>query len=381
MQKNNIILTKLKEYPAVFKFNDKEITEFFFIQESGINLNDIYVGRVSNVRKDLKACFVNITREITGYLPFNEILDNKNLKQGDEIIVQILKAPTKTKPCTLTMNITIPGAYSVVCLSESDKDIHISSKLDKKTAKAFNDSLRGFNKDYGFIIRTNAVNTDIASVKEELNENFLLLEDIKKGIFKSAYTKLYEAKPLYIDRILGIDKNSYSEIITDSEKIYNEVKKYTDIVLYKDESMPLKVLYGLNKAYDDATNKLIYLKTGGSIVIEPTEALTVIDVNSGKTDKKADKSDLIHITNTEAAKEISRQIKLRNLSGIIIVDFINDPDNKHIDEIKDILKASFKEDSIKTNLLDVTKLGLFEITRQKKYPTIYDEINQLTIDN
>ncbi|MBP5152320.1 MAG: ribonuclease E/G, partial [Lachnospiraceae bacterium] len=132
-------------------------------------------------------------------------------------------------------------------------------------------------------------------------------------------------------------------------------------------SMPLSILYGLAGKYSESVSTKVNLRSGGFIVIEPTEAMTVIDVNSGKSDNKKTKEQLVRQTNLEAAREIFRQIRLRNLSGIIIVDFINSESEACEEELKSLMKELALKDPVKTAFVDITKLGLAEITRQKKY--------------
>ena len=157
--------------------------------------------------------------------------------------------------------------------------------------------------------------------------------------------------------------------------MYEELKTLDNVRFYND-SFPLNALFSFDKAYLTATSKKINLRNGAFLIIEPTEALTVIDVNSGKFDKRLSKDDYIKNVNEEACIEIARQLRLRNLSGIILVDFINIERREDEDALISLMKKEIKQDNLKTTVVDFTSLGLMEITREKKYASIYDLIRK-----
>lgn len=381
MTNSKLIVTEYRNFEATFLFEDSDITELFLSKKKDFSVNDIYVGRVSRVKADIKACFVDFSDSQTGFLPFAEIcgefLLNRTydgrLKQGDLVCVQISKEPVKTKGATLTMNISIPGVYSVV--TATDTKIHISSKIPSKISAELHNKLEPFSGEYGFIVRTNGAEVPTEKITEEVTKNRAVLADLV-GIMKyrPAFTNLYKAKASYIEQIKSISKSRYSEIVTDKDEMFESLSDFDNVRLYKDSLVPLKAVYSFDKAYELATSKEVMLKGGGFLVIEPTEALTVIDVNSGKFEKNCSKEDAIHQINLSATKEIARQLRLRNLSGIILVDFINYTDSSKQEELITTLKAELKKDLVKASFIDITPLGLAEITREKRYSSIYDQI-------
>lgn len=384
-----LILTKDESKVMCYHLDNNQAIRLLIDKTKQYNLGDIVIARVQTVKTDLKASFVELDKDTIGFLPDDEInpmcLLNRSfdgrLKQGDEICVMIAKEPVKTKPYSVTMNLNIQGLYSVI--HNENETVSVSNKL----STAERSDLKGYferalnNKRFGTIIRTNAVNVDRSIIQDEILNNIYILDNVLNIMkCRTVYSKIYQAAPSYINEIRSFRSVEYSEIVTDDCNIYESLKSYfpndiSKIRLYDDENLSLKALYSLDKALLEATERKVYLKSGGYLIIDPTEALTVIDVNSGKI-KKNSKSESIHITNLEAAREISRQLILRNISGMIIIDFINyDSKDK---ELEDILikefKSILKTDTIKTNFIDITALGLVELTRQKKYASIYEMI-------
>jgi len=381
MKNSKLVATEYNNFKACFKFDNNEVSELFLSGVSLYNVNDIYIGRVSNIKEDIKACFVDISPNETGFLPFSEIypgsLINREydgrLKQGDYVCVQITKEKIKTKGFSLSMNLTVPGNYSVVTVS--DKAVHYSSKLNKEQIETLSQRLDSLKYDFGYIVRTNAVNVSLELLLDELDCNQNICSNIVKTFnSRSLYTCLYKGKSSLYEKINSLNKQNYDEIITDNVDIYEELKHSFNVRLYNDNQIPLKAIYSFDKAFDLATSKKVYLKSGGYLIIEPTEALTVIDVNSGKFDKNIKKEDAVRKINLDACVEIARQLKLRNLSGIIIVDFINNESKDNDNELIQVLKKEFKKDICKANCIGVTPLGLVEITREKRYSSIYDQL-------
>lgn len=381
---SKLIVTEYRDYFSTFLFEEGDIAELFLSAKRKFNLNDIFVGRISNVKNDIKACFVDFNDSVTGFLPFSEIntdfLLNRSfdgrLKQGDLVLVQVVKEPVKSKEAALSMNITLPGIYSIV--TTDDSGIHVSSKLCDSVKKELKAVISEQNFQFGCILRTNSSKIPADELVKELKVNNEKLHEIKEIMkFRPMYTCLYKAMPSYIEQIKSIDKNRYSEIITDKEDIYEILNGFDNVKLYKDEKLPLKALFSFDKAFDLATKKEVLLKDGGSIVIEATEALTVVDVNSNKFDKKVSKDEAVLHINKIAAKETARQLRLRNISGIIIVDFINFVRKEDEAELLEYFKSELKKDYVKCKLIDITPLGLVEITREKRYSSIYDQLKKV----
>jgi len=208
---------------------------------------------------------------------------------------------------------------------------------------------------------------------------------LRKAVFSKFYTLVHKDRPAYIEEIVHLSGKDRVEVITDIPDIYNELETYLprssniSIRMYKDELWPLYKLYSIEKEIDTALSKKVWLKSGGYLIIEQTEALSVIDVNSGKNVTKAKSMEEIEAsalkTNLESADKLCQQIKVRNLSGIIIVDFIN-MNQRNCDILMEHLKSLAKKDIVNTTIVDITKLGLVEITRKKIGKSLSESLNK-----
>ena len=191
--------------------------------------------------------------------------------------------------------------------------------------------------------------------------------------YKTRSSCLYREASFYLKYIRSLELSNFERIVTDLQSVYEELYPiYGDKVeLYSDDSYSLDKLLGISTKLLKANEKKVWLKSGGNLVIEPTEALTVIDVNTGKAvDGRRKKETTFYKINCEAAIEAARQIRMRNLSGIILIDFIDMKEQEHVEELMQLLRMKLSEDKVKTVLVDITKLGLVEITRMKKNPPL-----------
>lgn len=305
--------------------------------------------------------------------------EGRVLKQGDEIIVQVIRDAVKTKDPVLSSNLNFTGKYSVVTLGKTQ--IGFSAKITdpvwKEEVKEYLLALKeetGRN-GFGVIVRTNAKET----TKEVIGEEVLALKQrmdelLAKAENRTCFTLLEGAEPSFILSLRDTYAASLQSVITDDKICYEEMRRYLDknqkadlekLQFYQDPLLPLIKLYKLEAALEEALERRVWLKSGGYLVIEPTEALTVVDVNTGKYSGKKNAEDTILKINLEAAAETARQLCLRNLSGIIIVDFIDMAREEHKQQLLTALEGELKKDPVKTVLVDMTKLGLVEITRKK----------------
>jgi len=385
MSSAKLIITEHKNCITGFLMKDLKADRIFIDDSSEFRVGSVFVGKVKKVKKDIGAAFVDINDGVSCFLPFDEIFPegfcnrsyDGRILEGDEVCVMVQKESVKTKLSALSMHIEIPGTY---CVAVMDSDsIHASSKLSSDVSNSLCTRLsKDLPKGTGIILRTNAANAEYEDVLAEAQILTDKLNEIK-NVMKSrkVYSKLFEAKPSYISRIDDIPKDSYDEIVTDSETIHKELTSFYkdrsgEIRLYRDENLSLKSLYCIERAISDATSKNVYLPCGGYLVIEPTEALTVIDVNSGKVTSGKNPDDNYDLVNREAAVEIARQLRLRNIFGIIIVDFINYKDKEKEKQLLSLLRHELSADYSSAKVCSMTSLGLVEITRAKKYGSVYD---------
>jgi len=378
---DKLLLTKYKGHILTARKTDNEIVEMNFEPEgSGTIVGNIYVGRVENVVKNINAAFVSYEKGKTAYLP----LEDKVLHQGDLVVIQIVNEAIKTKPPKASMDFSLTGRYAVV--THGKPGLGISSKItNKKLREEVKARFESFTlEDCGIVIRTNAADASFEEIASELDVLMSKYETIiKYAGTRSAHTLLREEEKAYVTALRSINFNEISQIVTDDKTVFEEVAAYIklydkavlDKIVYIDEEQSVLKLHGLESVIKQALSERVWLKCGGYLVIQPTEALTVIDVNSGKCVlKKKTLKETIKKVNLEACEMIAKQLRLRNLSGIIIVDFIDMEDENNREELLKTLKTYIETDPVKTLLIDMTKLNLVEITRQKIKKPVYEQL-------
>lgn len=383
---------------TTFLLEDGRLSEVHPHGTSGSLLGNIYVGKIKNVVKNIEAAFVEIAGGQTCFLPFSEavcpILTNRTydgrLLCGDEILVQVIRDRVKTKDPALTAKITLEGRWCAVVL-DGGHGVRCSRQLPEETAGLLSGSFKDMEvpKPLTLIVRTkagelinsrieqtdvspggqNAFDADafaplIAEAQKLLKRAQTLL---KVGKTRTVFSLISEEKPEWL-AVLQEQKKAFDKVVTDEPVVYNALSGQeffgTEVSFYTDEKVSLFQLYGLSAKMEEALSKRVWLKSGGYLVIEPTEALTVIDVNTGKFDGKKKTEETFTLINREAAAETARQLRLRNLSGIILVDFINQ-DRAGAKELLEFLRECCKTDPVPVRVVDMTSLGLVEITRKK----------------
>lgn len=361
-------------------------------------LNNIYVGQVENLASNIRAAFVRFGDGLKGYLPISEGENaiytagrkgHAPLRPGDELLVQVNRDAMKGKLPSLTTNLNFTGKYLV--LTTGNKKLGFSAKLSKEeTALAWKWLLperESGDSGYGLIVRTNAAD---ASKNEFLHE----LEYLKKlyrkvavgGQNRTCFSLLYEAEPFYLAAVRDIYSRELEEIVTDIPEIYEKLAEYLEdfkpeeldrLKKYNDRLLPLHKLYRLEQAVEEIQREKIWLNSGGFLVIQQTEAFVSIDVNSGKYTGKKKAEETYRKINLEAAGEIARQLRLRNLSGIILIDFINMENPDHRDELFHVLQKYLRRDPVKSRAIDITPLHILEMTRKKVRRPVMEEIAEL----
>jgi ribonuclease G len=399
MEKNGkLIITRQKEQDrgkvlSAF-YEDGKATELscFGMDEEQL-LGSIYIGKVKNIVKNIEAAFIEIEGGILCYYSLREkeepiyIKEKKGskLSPGDELLVQVSREAVKTKAPTVTCNLNFPGKYLV--LTTGKKQLGLSSKLSLEEKERLRKIAEPFpTGEFGVIVRTNAARAS----KEVLEEEFERLSKschrvLTMGKHQSCFSQVYQEPPAYAAAIRNIHKEQLLEIVTDDWKIYETLSLYLSeyqpedqekLHFYQEERPSLNRLYGITTAFKSALQERVWLKSGAYLVIQPTEALTVIDVNTGKYDGHKKIRDTFLRINMEAAGEIARQLRLRNLSGIIVVDFIDMEEDEDRKKLMEFLDNEIKKDPIKTVLVDMTPLGLVELTRKKVRKTLKEQVEE-----
>lgn len=393
---NKLIITRWNGSVITLLQSGKETVQVNIEPEENQSvLGNIYIGKVNHIVKNINAAFVDIGGGQMGYLNLSDanilFVDqrtyNGKLRQGDEIIVQVERDAVKTKAPVLTGNLNVTGRYFV--LTSGKKQIGFSTKITdqawKQEMKSYLESRK--DEDFGMIVRTNAYKVP----KEELESELIQLMDSFKEMLDNAkhrtcYSLLYSSAPSYLTGLRDSLKSSLESVITDEPDIYEAIKDYLTqcqpedlglLTWYEDNLLPLGKLYRIEKTMDEALGKRVWLKSGGYLVIEPTEALVVIDVNTGKYSGKKELRETIKKVNLEAAEEIGHQLRLRNLSGIIIIDFIDMEAEEDRRILMERLEGILSKDPVKTTVVEMTKLNLVEVTRKKIRKPLYEQALQM----
>ena len=314
---------------------------------------------------------------------FTHKIGKKPLCIGDELVVQISKEAVKTKAPTVTGNISFTGRYAV--LTHGNTRIGVSSKIPKKVREEYKERLRQFQNDrFGIIVRTNAKDAPFQDVLDEISRLKAEYEKIMSAApTRVCFSCLRSAPPSYISDLKNVYMEGMEEIIVGDPELYTRIQAFFAaeipekeglLRLYDDSAFPLGKLYSTQTAIEKALREKVWLRNGGYLVIQPTEALTVIDVNSGKSAGKGKNEEGILKINLEAAREAARQIRLRNLSGIIIIDFINLESEENVGLLLKEFRMRLAGDPIQTTLVDITPLNLVEVTRKKVHRPLYEQI-------
>lgn len=390
--RGKLIITTFREQTAALLIRNNRLILAAVFSEQTSQVGAIYLGKVKKLLKNIDACFVEIADKELVYLPLSQckapFLVNRSfdgrILEGDELPVQIERDSLKTKQAAVTAKITLQGRYAV--FSTGSCKTGISSKLSQEQKssiyallldKGLIDEKLNWKQSpqmpaYGVVIRTEAA---AALHTESLLSELVVLEErfqqiFAKARYRTCFTCLSAPKEPWEACVGQIPIREYAEVVTDQPKLYEEMQNYFQecgipVRLYEDAAYSLRSLYSLDTKLEDALSRRIWLKSGGYLVIDVTEALTVFDVNSGKYDARKPSDEAFYQINLEAAREIALQIRLRNLSGILLIDFINMSDTDRQEHLLAYMRELVKNDPVHTTVVDITPLGLMEITRKK----------------
>lgn len=354
---------------------------------------NIYIGRVENVLMGMQAAFINIGEEKNTFIHIKDVIPiasvetgNKNeklskhdiknyIRPGMPILVQVKRDSTNKKGARVSTHISLSGRFLVI-MPNADF-ITISHKIeDEQEQKRLKDIVKeSLPKGFGAIVRTSAYNKDESKIKSDISKLIQEYQKIQKS-YQEVDPKNFEPKLLYktngiVSKILiDVMDQGIEKIWTDDEEEYNKIQKLiidsnnqdkVKIELRKNE---LLTMYDLDDQLEETNNRKIWLKCGGFITIDKTEALTAIDVNSGKYVGNKDLENTVFTVNKEASIEIAKQIRLRDIGGIIIIDYIDMEKQESKEKITQILRDNLKKDRSKTQVIGFTPLNLLEMTRK-----------------
>ena len=369
--------------------NDNRLEQFHIETTSKIaTQGNIYKGVVTRVEPSLQAVFIDYGEAKNGFLQKNEIhkdyfheVDPKDkalfnlIKKGQEMLVQVTKDPISQKGAMLTTFISLPGRLSVLMPGTTTKGV--SRKIDDEEERK---RLLGIIKKlaipdgFGMIVRTAGNHATKTMLNSDLRYLMRTWKDIdKKAITSPTPSLLYKEQNLAVRSLRDYFTTDVKEILIDSPEVFKEVRDFMEVVSPKHKKIvkqfkgekPIFTKHQLEEQIASIYKKRVTLKSGGFLVIEQTEALVSIDVNSGKSTKKKNIEETAFHTNLESCEEVARQLSLRDLGGLIVVDFIDMRDSRHKAEITKTLKKHLKLDKAKTKVGGITKFGLLEMSRQR----------------
>ena len=380
---NRILVDETSYGTRIGVVENGTLVELIYEKKNSLPIvGNVYAGKIMNVLPGMQACFVDIGREKNAFLYYGDDKDNNgNIvkpKMGSDVIVQVEKAEMGAKGAVLTKRISFAGKFLVVI--PGDDKIGISKKItDSAERKRIKDIIEQLlPENYGIIVRTEGKDKSYEIYEKEIKR---LVEKSEGVLSKAEYAK---APSLLYTEINGVEKvlrdlynENIDEIVVNSCIDYETLIKLCEekdispkkIVMYESD-VPMFENYYVASQAKAAFSKHVWLKSGGFIIIEQTEACVVIDVNTGKYTGKADLQKTILKTNLEAADEIARQLRLRNLNGMIIVDFIDMKTEENRKILQKHLEEAVAKDRLQTIVVGMTELGLMQITRKKKRQSI-----------
>lgn len=361
-------------------------------------VGEIHAGRIAKCVESIHACFVDIGEETEAFLPMDRLTRPSILllkgnpdspyKAGNEILVEVKKEAYTVKGvrkgATLSSEIHIPSSTVILFPSERQREIRFSSKLQNEEKKEW--LRREFSPltEHSILFRTEAGSASEEEIRRDLLEQDAILRGIlKEAPFVRPPHKMYTPDSSFLRDILGREENRKEPILVEDSELFSFLKKEGEkrgwvisAELYQDPLTSLPNLLRWESEKAKLLSRKVYLPSGADLSIDPTEALTVIDVNTAKSaPKKLSKEQHIHSVNMEAGREILRQLRLRNISGIILVDFVDIPKGAEKEELLSMLREEALKDPQKCRIVDVTALGLVEITRQRKSATLREALN------
>jgi ribonuclease E len=366
---------------------------------------NIYKGVVLRVEPGLQAAFVDIGRAKPGFLQMGELHPDfwqwrddvpedqrkrrpriqEVLRRGQELLVQVEKDERDHKGSALTSYISLPGRYMVLMPGSDSTGISrkVEQEGERKKLKEFAAGMK-IPEGIGYIIRTEAVGRSAEELQKDLENLLAMYDSIKKSAAEiKGAGEVYQDRGLIIRSIRDYFSDDIDEVLVDSKEAYREAKEFfretmpkcEKLVKLHKEKRPIFSRFQLEEQIDQIYEKRVPLPSGGSLIIEPTEALVSIDVNSGKSSGERGIEDTAFKTNMEAAEEVARQLRLRDLGGLIVIDFIDMRENRHNHEVEKTLKQALKMDKARVNLGRISEFGMLEMSRQRIAKTLNDAIH------
>ncbi len=390
-----------EEYRVVF-IKDGRL-DGFFIETSTVEqkVGNIYKGMIERIEPRLQACFVNYGLDKNGFLSINDIhpeyyqIDfpssgegrdhghpaiEKMVQKGQEVLVQVTREMPGPKGAQLTTYVSLAGRYLVLTPGRTLNGVSrkIEDEEERQRLKSVMAQIK-IPEDIGYIVRTVAVGQSKRELSKDINRLIRMWKSIRGKVPSSPPLSLiHKEQDIGLRTLRDYYMSDVSEIIVDDRETYHKIKEYMKIIsprdegrvkLYKD-NRPLFDQSDVESQIESIYKNKVALKSGGSLVITSTEALTAIDVNSGRGHTGENAEGMIFNTNREAAMEIARQLRLRDIGGLVVIDFIDMKDRGHVREVEKVLREELKRDRAKIDTAHISKFGLMELSRQRLRPSL-----------
>lgn len=406
-----ILIASTPRESRVALLEDGSLVELMFDRPDEVRLvGDIYLGRVDAVLPGIQAAFVDIGAEKAGFLHASDLSEDdeeeegdngefggngrqprklppiqEQVKRGDNVLVQVAKEPIGTKGPRLTAQVSLPGRFLVYMPGSSH--VGVSRKIEDRDERA---RLRKMAReiispdaDAGVIVRTVGEEVTQQTLKREfkrLHERWRKIQ--RQADSQTAPAQVHREAKLISGIIRDLFSDKFDRLVVDSKEIHHEITQYVrnvdpellDRVHRHDDPVPLFDRYDVEEQTQTAFQRSVNLPSGGHVIIEPTEALVSIDVNTGRYTGKKDPEHTILRTNLDAAREIAKQLRLRDIGGIIVVDFIDMESHDSRDRVLQELKTHLGRDRARTKAFEVSELGLIEMTRQRVRPSLFQSL-------
>ncbi len=381
--------------------------------ENQRTIGNIYAGFVENILPGINSAFVDIGERLNGFIHLDEFVKNlipedyiigdyeftdineeikeleksskrRNISIGDKVLVQVVKEQINTKGPRITSQVTIPGRY--VVLMPNYHGVRISKKISKPNErKRLRKLITGLiPDDFGIIVRTAAENKDSDMFVKDIISTYQIWKDAIAEFKKTESPKLlYKDYNVSASIVRDLFNDDVKRVLVDSNELYNSISDYVRnlapdlldrVELYNDDEPIFDKFYNINKDFLISLSREVFMRRGGSIVIEQTEAMVSIDVNSKKYSKNKPQEENSLTINLHAAREVARQLRLRDVGGLVVIDFIDMMEQSNRDKVYNELRSSFRRDKAKISIEPVSRFGLVEMTRQRLKPSIVQTV-------
>jgi ribonuclease G len=379
--KKQILASTTPDETKVAVLENDQLAEIFIDRHTDAKVvGNIYQGRVENVLPGISSAFVDVGQEKNAYLYITDVLSDNNernidkiLKKGDPVMVQVAKEAIGTKGMKVTMDISLPGRYLI--LMPKSEHVGISRQVEEpKERERLRKIIESLSPPGGVIVRTEAEGVDERALRRELKYLTRLWDTVQKRSEKVNKGLVHKELGLTFQIVRDVLSEDVEVFLIDNRQEFEDVKGFVEMLapeladrvrLYEGRT-PIFSAFRVDEALQKLPDARIDLPSGGYIIIQEAESLCAIDVNTGKFTGKSSQEETVTMTNIEAAAEVALQLRLRNIGGIIVIDFIDMKKRRNREKVMQALAKATRGDHAKIKILPITRLGLIEMTRERR---------------